>query len=310
MQAVMAHCDTARRIISAGVVVLAASTFSVGNVCGQPNASYEYFRTLPQGSLASVQVKLTWGGVDLNPTSSLLFSGSGTAPTIGVFSSFGDPRLSHSNDELATPITFTVTAAQLDALLDSVAVLPQVTDTTANPVPLYGFALYDPAGGSPKAFESILSREDVKQLLGRMRGALAGNAEASAVLSNFVCANYLGIGPLPVERTSQIAIDYGGLRRNWKTGQFVGKVRVTNTSNPAIQAPIYLLVPPQKANVRLANATGHTCRIPKIHTPYVKLPVTGSLARNAFVDVELHFETPDLNPVRFTGKVFAGPGDP
>jgi len=283
----------------------------------QGNAPLSYFQSLPASHLQTLHGKLSYLSLSWHGSPrSVIFAGPNATPSVSPFVPFYDPRVAYDHDSAPPPDQFTASVTELDGMLDSIATVAAVVDTTPDATNLLEFALIDTAGGSPMVFESRVSADNARLLLGRMRGALQNNGDAVALLNGTACELGVLSAATPTERTSQIAFDYGGVRRNWAKGEFVGKIKVTNTSNPAISAPVYLVLVLSAPNVSLVNASGYACQplrtgSPPVQmgTPYILLPVIGSLARNASVEVQVHFKCSEFDPPNMTGRVFAGPGD-
>jgi hypothetical protein len=126
-----------------------------------------------------------------------------------------------------------------------------------------------------------------------------------------VCECGMQSGTPPTDVTSSIGVTFGGIRRNRHgVNQFVQRVRVRNTSQQTITAPIWLALG-SNSNVRLLNDAGRTCVVEPRGLQYVVAKSSGSLTPNQFVDLLIGLTNPNPVPVKFVfRKVYAGSGQP
>ena len=271
----------------------------------QTYTPYSVFQAMTPAQLATLQVKLTWiGPVDAPLATRAGISTTGTV-NLGLFTPFQRPGFDYGSD-FVDPVSFKATTAQLKAVIDSVATLPGVTDGGVDAAGLLSFALLNTVGGT-KCFESIVDETNGRALFARMRGALAANASAVLALDEMACET--GMAPITpaADHTGDVSITMTGVRLDRKTGQFVGRVRVTNSSASLLPAPLSLVANVQ-ANVSLAGGDGRTCRVDPVGRPYVNLAVGAGLAPGAFVEKVLRFNNPDLEKIEVDWRVVAGPG--
>src|SRR5438132_2800305 len=141
-------------------------------------------------------------------------------------------------------------------MIDSVATLPDVTDGNADTGGALSFALLNTAGGT-KVFETVVNTANGQALFGKLLQVFGPNATARNALRDFGC----GLGVLPHSAPANVTstmMTTNGLRLDRVSNQYVGKVRVTNTSGSAISAPVVLTM---RANgdMSVAEANGRAC---------------------------------------------------
>jgi hypothetical protein len=204
---------------------------------------------------------------------------------------------------------FTATVQELKGLIDSVGTLPGVTDGDVDPSGYVSFSLLNTAGGT-RVFEAIVDNANGRALFSRMLGALKDNPVAVRILRRFACVVAMQPSSPPANVQSQVQVKASGLRADRQTPtEYVGKVRVTNTSGSAISAPLYLIVV-VRADADLSGADGQTCNIAPPGHPFVILKPSGGLAPGAFIERTLRFENPSKSKLNVEFKVYAGPGTP
>jgi hypothetical protein len=295
---------TCTRLVRHAAGLVAIACLAATPAAAQSFAPYSEFQALTPQQLLDLDLKLTYIGSQFAPiqTRMLQAQSSGGA---GQFAALRRPGISYGNDTLAISFTL-VTVAELDALLDSVATLPGVTDGGVDAGGFLSFALRDTAGGT-RGFESIVDETNGRALFARMRGALVANASARRTLDEMACELDLLSLTEPADVTASAQIVMGGVHLVRATGRFAGTVRVTNTSAVTLPAPLTLTVA-TFPNVRLAGEYGVTCRVTPSGAPYIVLDVGAGLAPGAFVDRILEFENPDLDAIGATFHLHSGSG--
>jgi hypothetical protein len=121
--------------------------------------------------------------------------------------------------------------------------------------------------------------------------------------------------PVPVQNpcdtdvSARTSVAHGPMRYNTATHRITQADTITNTSNSAISAPLYLAIDNLSSNASVASPSGSTsCNLPA--SPYVTVLSSGSLAAGASVQVQLQFNDPSLAGYTYTTRVLAGAGQP
>ena len=192
-------------------------------------------------------------------------------------------------------------------MIDSVATLPDVTDGNVDTGGALSFALLNTAGGT-KVFETVVNTANGQALFGKLLQVFGPNATARNALRDFGC----GLGVLPHSAPANVTstmMTTNGLRLDRVSNQYVGKVRVTNTSGSAISAPVVLTM---RANgdMSVAEANGRACNIGDPGSVYVTLLSAGALGPGASIEKTLHITNPGMIKLSVGFKVYSGAGTP
>lgn len=293
------------------VVALIAGTSALLTLCApstgraQSFTPYAVFQSMTQTELATLQIKLTWLGFQTRSTTTAILTAQGHAPDVALFTPFQRPGFDYGNDA-AQIDSVAATVQELDALLDSVAALPGVTDGGVDTGGLLSFALLNTAGGT-RAFESILDTTNAAAVFPQMLNALGGNSVASRRLRELACTLNLVDGAPPSEVTSSVVFSLRGFRLVRSTGEMVGVVKVTNLTGTTLVAPLTLVVIGAD-NLELTGESGRTCRIDPAGLPFIDLAVGGGLGAGATVEQVLRFRNPDLDAVAPELHLYSGSG--
>jgi hypothetical protein len=272
---------------------------------GQAFSPYSDFLAMTPSQLATLQVKLTWLGFQTQRVPTVALTAVGNGPNPSLFAPFERPGFDYSNDDSQID-SLTATVAALDAMLDSVATVPGVTDGGVDAGGYLSFALLNTAGGT-KAFESILDTTNAIALLGRMQGALAASPAAVRGLRELACGLRLLLAAPPTDVTSRISVAFSGIRLVRNTGEMVGTMKITNISGTSIAGPLTVVVVTTEL-VELVGEVGRTCRIQPAGRPYLILSVGTGLAPGAMVQTGIRFSNPDLDAITPQVFVFSGQG--
>jgi len=268
---------------------------------------YSDFQAMTVSQISTLQVKLAYVADVGPPAQSILFAASQSSVNVALFTPYRRPSFTYRGDELDED-SFITTAQTLKTMIDSVATLSGVTDGNVDPGGYVSFALLNTVGGT-KAFEAIVDSTNGPALFGKLLQVFASDAAARNTIRGFGC----GLGMLPrsalTNVTSSTTVTASGLRLDRTSSQYVGKVRVTNTSGSAINAPLILTV---KANgdMSVAEADGQACNIGDPGSFYVTLLGTGSLGPGANIEKTLHITNPGEIKLHVSFKVYAGAGTP
>jgi hypothetical protein len=110
-----------------------------------------------------------------------------------------------------------------------------------------------------------------------------------------------GIQLPPAVSPSQVATTASGLAYSRVSQTFSGTVTITNISGSAISGPLQILLTGMTAGVTLVNATGSLSG-----TPYMTVPMSGSLAPGQSVTVSVQFKNPLNATINFTPALYSG----
>ena len=277
------------------------------SVRAQTFSPYSDFQSMSLTQLGTVQVKLTYLGEQTASVVTVAFTPPGNAINMALFTPYRRPELDYGNDD-SSPRTFSATTLQLKALIDGVGTLPDVTDGDVDPDGFVSFALLSSVAGTTKVFEAVANTTTGPALFEKMLNAVAGDAEGVRLLTGFGCEVHTLPRAMPRSLEGLVRIDFGGFRRDRRASrQFVGRVRVTNTSALSIAAPLSLVVI-RHGNAAFLGGTGVTCNIRPSGFPYVDLPIGSGLAPGASVATTLRFANPNDSKLTVRFRAFAGPG--
>jgi hypothetical protein len=270
----------------------------------QSCSPYSDFLAMNLTDLSTLQVKLTYVGIQDKGIPSVGFSSQVFDPTL--FIPFRNPTVDYSNDN-AKINTFLASAQELQAVISNVGTLPNVTAGGVATAQFLSFAMVNPVLGN-KCFEAVLNDVDTAALFAQLRLAFSNNPTALRRLNDLGCPLTV-LDPLrPSDVTAQITTSLSGFRINRATGHFVGVATLTNKSTSPIGGPISLVIN-LTGNVRLFNVTGTTCGVLPAGLSFIDVPLVGnSLPAGGSAQVTLEILNPDAQVITPTTKVLAGPG--
>jgi hypothetical protein len=273
----------------------------------QTSSSYSEFQAMTVDQLKTLQIKLTYVGLQEGPIPSVAFTSTDNTLDLTKFIPFRLPAISYANDEIAVK-SFAATTAQLKAVIDEVGVLPAVVAGGIAANPYVSFMMYNTVGGLEKAFQAVLDSSDALDLFNALRKGLAGNADGLRIIDEMGCFTALLEPGVPNDVTASTALTLSGVRLNRATGRYVGTATLKNNSASPIPAPVSLVLN-FVGTVSLFNATGHTCATSPEGRAFVNFPLTdNALTPGATTQVTLDYENPNAEPIKPTTKVLAGPG--
>ncbi len=281
-------------LLASGVLTARAADFT----------PYSYFQSLPPESLAHVQLYLTYLGEERRPFPSVAFAVSSTTDR-RLFEAFRRTGFDYGKNELGV-FRRTISAPELKAVIESVAVLRDVTDGDVDSIGVFSFALLDTIGGIPHAFEAIVNSEEALPLFTRIGSALRGNLKSAQVMALVACGFKTLPERPPGEVTGSVEVSFEDFSNDVATGTSRSRVRVLNTSHAALPGPLALVVRAKPARVELAEADGFTCLVYYPGCPYVVLPVPRALPPGAQVVRWLTFDNPKQVKLSLAARLFSG----
>ena len=276
-------------------------------VAAQPTcAPFSAFQAMSAAQLQTLQVKLTYVGIQDKGIPSLVFTSTSQVPDVGQFSAVKQPGIDYSND-LYKVNTFTVNTAQLKAVIDGLSGLPAVTGGGVDPNPFFSFSLVNPGTGGT-CYEAVISPQASEDMFAQLRSTFMTDPVALQRTTELGCPLAIVDPARPTDVSSQVAVTFSGLRLNRATGRFVGTVTLKNNSGAALTGPLSLVVN-ATGNVALANGIGTTCGTTPAGIPFLNIVLPGNtLAAGATVQALTEFRNPDGGPVTPTSMVLVGPG--
>ena len=267
---------------------------------------YSDFQAMSLEQLKTLQVKLTYVGIQDKVSPSLAFTSSFNTLDLSKFIPFRRPNISYSNDD-SKVITFVASPEELKAVIDNVATLPNVTAGGVATETFLSFGLLNSSGGT-KGFESVMNQSDGSALFSKLRLSLQGNNNGLRRVSEMACRLSLLEPERPSDVSAKVNVSFTGVRLNRSTGHLVGTATVKNTSSEGIVGPISLVLDFQ-GSVDLLNDDGTTCGTSPQGREFINLAISGNvLPPGSSVQVQLEYSSPDQQPIKPTAKVLAGPG--
>lgn len=286
---------------------------------GQPNSQYTDFQGLTQEELETLHVKFTYVGGSFNTVWSHVYTADGTAPDMALFDPCRRPEFDYVYDGF-NPVHYTATTLELQAAIDSVGTLPQITVGDVDSLGYLSFSLLYVTGGSTKCFEAVVDKDNGRELFSKLREAFAENLEVVDDLTYLACSNRMLRTLAPTDVSDDVHLRFTAVREDIAGGAFVCRATVTNESSATLPAPMILVLKPENQTVDLLNADERTCQLAPLRAQYIELPVSvGGLPTDQSVEVELRFSNPSRSHIDLywqrsngqwvTPRVYAGPGD-
>lgn len=268
---------------------------------------FSAFQTLTDAELASVQIKLTYVGIQEDVIATVVINATPSPPDMKVFVTFRHSGVSYANDALGVRHLI-ATLAELRAIIDNSGAIPAVVAGSITAPEYLSFALVRSGSGAPLGFEVVLNQTAGASLMSAIRLALATNSGATTVIDDFSCGSALREAGAPMDVTSRTAVALSGLRLNRATGRFVGTASVKNISATPLPSPVSLVLG-LPTGITLYNANGITCSFNPAGLPFVTASSTDILA-GASLQINLEFLNPRSIPITATTKVLGGQGAP
>jgi hypothetical protein len=319
----MVHSSARIRRISACILVavIAAVGLVVGSTASnaQPNAEYSEFQGLSQEELETLHIKFSYLCGSFTTVWTHVYTAHGTATDLSPFTLCRRPEFEYWWDRIELR-GGTASIRELQAAIDSVGTLPEITAGGVDSLGCLSFSLLYLTDGTARCFEAVVAEERGRSLLLKLRQGFASNPEVVADLTGLACANDMLQPPGPADVTDDVHLRFTAIREVNDSRVFVGRVTVTNESSVTLPAPMILVITPEHAAIDLLNADDRTCQLEPRMKQYIELPVSGDgLPADQSVEVELLFGDPSRTPIvlywqrdsgkRVTPKVYAGPGD-
>lgn len=272
----------------------------------QSLSPFSAFSGLNSQQLVTLQVKLTYLGIQDKVLPSLGYSVTGAPFDLARFTPFYRPGVSYTNDTRIKTSLMSVAEAQ--AIITQVGKVSVVTSGGVAGNQFVSFSMSAVAGGQNKVFEAILDSAGALQLFASLRIALQTVPALVSTLSIMACPAGLSEPGIPLDVTSSTSVTFSGVRLDRATGQFVGTATVKNTGTSAIPGPVSFILS-FTGNTSLANGIGRTCLVSPVGHGFINLPLTGSsFAAGEAIVLNLRYTNPDQIPIKPVAKVVAGPG--
>jgi hypothetical protein len=272
-------------------------------------SSFAAIDSLSASELVGAQVRFTFVGDTMKPFPTLAFTTTGATLDLTGFIPFYRRGFSYVGDGAARA-QFSVSPAEMEAMIDSVGTVADVVLGGADSLGYLSFGILAFVTGEPRCFEAIVGSRVGAKLFTAVLAALRNNAPAVDAISSTACA----LGMLDVEAPqivdAQVRIDLRGFRRERKTALYVGKVRVTNTSTESVPSPLAVALE-FVGGVRLSAPDGHTCAVQPGGIPFVRLRDTGALAPGQSIETVIRVENPGGERLRLQhARAFVVPSAP
>jgi len=269
-------------------------------------SQYSDFLNMSQSELASLQAKLTYGGIQEEPISTIVITSTSGNVNLSQFVPFRHAGFNYGNDSL--PVRkISAATGELQTLLQNASNIPAVVSGGVGSPGYLSFALVNTVSGTTKGFEVILNPTDATSLMMAVRSALTSTITEQVILGDFACTTGLRDPGIPIDVTSTVGVTLSGVRLNRATGLFVGTATLQNNGPSEVSLPISLVMAlPQ--GISLYNANGSTCGVTPVGRPFVNAPLTQPLQPGSTVQMMLNFSNPKSLPIRSTNMVLAGPG--
>lgn len=280
--------------------------FLTANVNSQTFSPYSDFQNMTTTQLATLQVKLTFVGLQEELIQTLAFTSPTNTVNLTKFVPFRRPGFPYTPDT-RSPQTFSATVPQLQAVLQQAGLLPNITAGGVAASPYVSFALYNNVNSTDKGFETIANSADTGSLLTALRTALAGNAAGVRAVNEFGCRISVQPPGTPTDVTASVVVTLSGVRLNRATGHYTGSVTLKNNGS-ALSGPVSLVLTLPPA-VQLFNASGYTCASAPVGLAFLDVvPAGTTFAAASAVRADLDFLNPNQVPITITSKVLSGPG--
>lgn len=290
-----------------GAACVALSLVVTGPVEAQPFVPFAEFDAMSMAELANLQVKFTYIGARKRGFPSIAFTTPGRTLDMSLFTAYERPGMIYDDDE-DVEAEFSASAIEMRAILDGVATLPAITAGDVEDGAVLSFALVNTINGMVKGFESVVARPTGRQLFEKVLVALQGNGPASEKLVGFACAMGMAPGTSPPNLAPQVIARLSGVRHDRGLDQYVGILRVKNSSAATIQGPIvvaFRIV----GSAQVVSPDGFSCRTSPKGLPFVRVLTTGSLAPGATINKQISFTNPDRVKIVLTSiGVFGSQG--
>jgi hypothetical protein len=277
------------------------------NVLIQNFSPYGDFQAMSLEQLKSLQVKLTYVGVQNAPIATVAFTTAFNTLDLTKFKPFRRVGISYGNDDFVPVETFNASPEEMKDIIDKVAALPTVIAGGVATKPYLSFAMLNTSGGT-KAFEAVLNKTDSAELFTKLRLALNANKGGLRKLSEMACSLDIVEAERPIDVSSKVNVTMSGVRLDRASGHFVNVATVKNISTETILGPLSLVIQLQ-GNVGLFNSDGQTCGTSPQGRNFINVPLSSNtLLPGATAQVKLEFENVDQEAIKPTAKVLAGPG--
>lgn len=148
-----------------------------------PNARFSEFLGLTDAELQSVQVKLTWVGVQAESVPTTAFAETVDGVDLTLFAPFYRPDFEYGNDALPSDWIFAATLGELRSVLDALAGVPAVVASEVTAEELLSVALLRVnRDGEIRVAESVLGSADAVAAIAAIRSGLSNASPGQAHL--------------------------------------------------------------------------------------------------------------------------------
>jgi len=152
-------------------LLLLVGGFGVNCAPEEAEMGFDEFQDFNLEQLRTLQVKLTYVGIQEEPIPTVAFTSSFNTVDMEKFRPFRRSGFHYGNDDLPNIWTFTCSPEELKGMIDAVGEIEAVRQGEVIGEFL-SFMMYNTTSEGDKAFEAILDAETSKLLLSKIRAAL------------------------------------------------------------------------------------------------------------------------------------------
>jgi hypothetical protein len=294
-----------KHLITRALVLVAVLGANSG-IRAQSFSPFSSFLNMSQAQLATLEAKLTYGGIQDEPVATVVITGPSATLNVSQFNPFHRSSFSYTNDTISVK-QIAASTSDLAAMLQSVNAISAVQSGSVESPAYVSFSLVNPVSGQTLGFEAILNPTDGVTLMNAIQSAFQDNSAALVTLSDFACATALQSATVPFDLSTVISVTLSGVRLNHANGHFVGTATLKNNAATAIPLPLSLVLALPEG-VTLFDAMGLTCAVPPVARAYINAPLSGPLNPGASVQINLDYLNPNALPITTPTQVLAGPG--
>lgn len=265
------------------VLTVSAAKVEAATQC----VGFSAFQNLSTQQLTSLQVRLAPVASTEKTPPALAFTYLSNPIDTTKFAACEAGGVNYDTDN-TPPFSFLASTDQLNAMINNVSALSQVTAGGVSPNPFFSFEMFVPSP-NPIGFEVVLDKPSSQPVFDALRASFQSNASALIAIDRMACGPGFLESGTPTNVTSSVAVKLQGMRLKRSTGTYVGFAQVTNNSTGALATPLSIVMDFSN-NVVLANPSGFTCNTIPVGRGFINVATPPGAGQSTNVPIEI------LNP--------------